>query len=325
MQWDVELPECLTTDALGAQASLEAKFVKLALEEMRADGLPQHRVTVLAERGVKTRTVTVGPAHAQILGHCVRKRLARALRHCPGTWAPLQGASDEQLVEHLVGGHGEILVSTDLTRATDLLPFDLLGAVISGLEESGRMSALEVEILRYLSGAQRLTYPDGETVTTSRGALMGLPTSWCLLSLVHLWWMDSVRRTSKGTAERQAHRFHICGDDALLATTRVGGQRYKSLVLRCGGAPSEGKHFESSRSPAGTVRGVFLERLFEFDVSPDTGRLVSGVRARTIAVKGLTSRSLPRTFIGDNPIRCNSAGIVQVVALDALATGPHAD
>jgi len=57
-----------------------------------------------------------------------------------------------------LGGHAETLVSTDLTRATDLLPLDLVAAVVDGLEASGRMSELEVEILRALSGPQLLHY-----------------------------------------------------------------------------------------------------------------------------------------------------------------------
>jgi hypothetical protein len=126
--------------------------VDYALGRLSENELPTHRVTVLSERGVKTRTVTVGPAWCQVLGHAVRKRLLRALRAVPGTHAPLTGASDEEMVKQFVGGHGEVLVSTDLTRATDLLPLDLVGAIISGLEESERMSPLEIRILRALAG-----------------------------------------------------------------------------------------------------------------------------------------------------------------------------
>jgi len=152
VQWDVELPVSLSTDALGAQATLEAKFLSYALSGLRSGELPRHRVSVLAERGVKTRVVTTGPAYTQVLGHAVRKHLFSALRHCPGTLAPLSGAQDEALIKHLVGGHGGVLVSTDLTRATDLLPFDILTAVIDGLVESGKLSELEIEILRHLHG-----------------------------------------------------------------------------------------------------------------------------------------------------------------------------
>jgi len=153
---------------------------------------------------------------------------------------------------------------------------------------------------------------------------MGLPTSWCLLSLIHLWWMDEVASTSRSRALRAAHKFHICGDDALLATTLRGSVRYKELVRLCGGLPSEGKHFESVPGPSGNLRGVFLERLFSMSVG-QTGRISGGQRAPCIAVKGLTGKHLPRTFIGEDPIHCRSLGILQIVVLDNLSTGPHAE
>jgi hypothetical protein len=264
--------------------------------------------------------VTVGPAWSQVLGHAVRKRLLLALKSCPGTFAPLTGASDEELIKLFVGGHSETLVSTDLTRATDLLPLDLVGAIVDGLAESGRMSSLEIEILRALSGPQVLNYGK-EQVTSSRGVLMGLPTSWCLLSIVHLWWLDEVRRTSGPGVERRAHRGSICGDDALLATTAKGADRYREIVALSGGSPSEGKHYECL-GKKGNLRGVFLEKLLEFD--HDKGFIRAGVINGAIPVKGLTSRSLPRQFFGTTPIRCDSFALVQLMVLDTLGARPSA-
>jgi len=73
--------------------------------------------------------------------------------------------SDQELIDHFSSGdgaHGDVLVSTDLTRATDLLPLDLLQAVIDGLRDSGRMSPLELEILEHLAGPQDLLYEERE-------------------------------------------------------------------------------------------------------------------------------------------------------------------
>jgi hypothetical protein len=277
-------------------------------------------VTVLSERGVKTRVVTVGPAWSQVLGHAVRKRFLRALKACPGTFAPLTGASDEQLLGLFTGGHSDTLVSTDLTRATDLLPHDLVAAIVDGLAESGKLSDLEVEVLRALTGPQILAYGD-KTITSSRGILMGLPTSWVLLSIIHLWWMDEVRRTSPPGKERSAHKHAICGDDALLSTTRVGAARYREIVSASGGSPSEGKHYECL-GKKGNLRGVFLEKLLEFDHK--AGRITGGVINGAIPVKGLTSRSLPRDFFGTTPVRCDSFALVQLMVLDTLGARPSA-
>lgn len=121
---------------------------------------------------------------------------------------------------------------------------------------------------------------------------MGLPTSWVILSLVHLWWMDRVsRRASRRVEARRCHKFHICGDDALLATTQSGAQHYKSLVQQCGGSASAGKHFESTPK-LGILRGVFLERLFEFRVHD--GRIESGLSFGALPVRSLVMRGLPR-------------------------------
>jgi hypothetical protein len=50
-------------NAIGTRAAWQAKLVQFALGEMNKGGLPRHRVTCLAERGLKTRVVSVGPAY----------------------------------------------------------------------------------------------------------------------------------------------------------------------------------------------------------------------------------------------------------------------
>jgi hypothetical protein len=114
------------------QSSLD--IMNMNLKDAENPVYPMHRVTCLAERGLKTRVVSVAPAHTQVLGHCVRKRLTAALRRSPGCSHSLTEVDDHKIAEHLKGGSSEVLVSTDLTRATDLLPLNLLAAIISGLE-----------------------------------------------------------------------------------------------------------------------------------------------------------------------------------------------
>jgi hypothetical protein len=141
---------------------------------------------------------------------------------------------------------------------------------------------------------------------------MGLPTSWAILSLIHLFWMDEVRKCSGVEARR--FRFHICGDDALLLTNARGAARYKELVRDCGGEPSPGKHFEPVVRSFG--RAVFLERLYEFEL--DDGIITEGSLLPAMPVKGVTSVTLPREFRGELPVRAGSNGIVQLIVLDSL-------
>jgi len=99
------------------------------------------------------------------------------------------------------------------------------------------------------------------------------------------------------------------GDDALLATDRLGAQRYKDLVMMCGGSPSAGKHFESTVGRGSDfVRAVFLERLYEFRVVD--GVLATGNLVPAMPVKGVTSTTLPREFRGELPVKCRSNGII---------------
>lgn len=306
------------TDGEAVDAAQDASLLQYALGQMEKGETPRHRVAALAERGLKTRVVTVGPAWCQVLGHAVRKHLLRGLKATPGAYQPLVGASDEDLLKLFEKSVGDVVVSTDLTRATDLLPLDLCAAVVDGLADSGKLSSLEIEVLRVLTGPQLLEYPgEGAPVLSQRGILMGLPTSWAVLSLIHLYWLDFAKHTALACRKRTPRiRASICGDDALLSTTVEGAAAYRQIVVDCGGKPSEGKHYESTSGHL--RRAVFLERLYEWSWNGKS--LSTGVRFPAIPVKGLTSRNLPRDFLEDRLVSCRSFGVRQILCLDSLAS-----
>ena len=310
-----DLPIQLPHSRAGAVAGLECRFVQAALRDLSDGQPPRSRVTCLRERGLKTRVVTVSPSSCQTLGHAVRKRLLKALKSTPGTYAPLTGASSSEIGGLFVGKEGTTLVSTDLTRATDLIPHDLASAIIDGLADSGRLTPLEISVLRILAGPQTLVYGE-EEVLSSRGLLMGLPTSWVILSLIHLFWLEESFAVSRIPRNRRAAA--ICGDDAFVLTSVKGAARYQQIVSQCGGEPSEGKHYECHGRAGGTLRGVFLEKLFEFDWDERTRTVLSSTLCGVIPVKGLTSRSLPRELFGDTPLRCDSFAMIQISVLDLL-------
>ena len=133
---------------------------------------PPHRVIPVKERGLKVRIVTSPSAGYSLLGHVVRKRLLGGLRRDPGARSTLIGIKDEQVFSYFAGSSMDCVTSTDLKAATDLLPLDLVSALIDGLEDSGKVPLWEIEVLRRLCGPQDLIYP-GETVSTrtSRGIL----------------------------------------------------------------------------------------------------------------------------------------------------------
>nr|WAK75253.1 MAG: RNA-dependent RNA polymerase [Narnaviridae sp.] len=302
------------------EIATRSKFLAFALDQARWDVPPQHRVTCIAERGLKTRVVSTAPAWTQVLGHSVRLRLLGALRNVPGVKEPLKGAKDEAILNTFIGACGECLVSTDLTRATDLLPHDLVSAVVEGLGDSKKLSPLEMKILRLLSGPQELHYPDKSSIVSTRGILMGLPTTWSLLSIIHLFWLDQAKRAHPRKKGELA--FSICGDDALVAGSVASARVYADRVKACGGSPSAGKHFESVPDPKDQVkkvRGVFLERLFEFTLD-SRGKIIRGERNAAVPLKGLSSKGVPRNFRGADIIDCRSLGLSLCISLENIVT-----
>lgn len=111
------------------------------------------------------------------------------------------------------------------------------------------------------TGPYDLEYPDGSKVTTQRGALMGLPTTWALLCLTHLFWVDEARhavgRSRSGFARSPVReREVICGDDLSAWWGSDLVVTYEGLARECGAVFSPGKHLKSDRW------GIFTEDCF---------------------------------------------------------------
>jgi hypothetical protein len=158
------------------------------------------------------------------------------------------------VVRELEGTTGEV-VSSDLRAASDLVPFDVCSAIVDGLEDSGRLLPVELHGLRLGIGPMEITWPDGETRVTSRGILMGLPTTWSLLNLYHGWcWTTAVAQVRP----RYEVAARICGDDLIGVCPPEVRREYEARLVRTGAELSEGKHFVSPD------RGVFLEVLWDF-------------------------------------------------------------
>jgi hypothetical protein len=225
---------------------------------------PSASVEILRELGLKCRVVTKSPAALVYALHPVRRRLLAGLRSCKEVGELLNG-NLRACLDRYVGAVGTV-ASSDLTAATDLLPHDLVQSIVDGLAESGKFEPWEITSLRLGTGPQNVNWPSsahagekGRTspVLTSRGILMGLPTSWAILNLVHLfWWHEALRESSCLTTRRGV--FSCFGDDALIVAEPPVLESYDRLISECGGKLSVGKHARSS------TRGVYLERLLLF-------------------------------------------------------------
>nr|UJQ92778.1 MAG: putative RNA-dependent RNA polymerase [Narnaviridae sp.] len=244
-------------------ALAEVRQVSAAVAS-RPTTVPKGRVAVVSERGLKVRIVSAMDRSELVLSHLARRRLFLGLRKWPLVKEALDG--NPRGVGAVFEGTTGLVISSDLRAASDLLPLDIVNAIVDGLEDSGCLLPEELMGLRLSTGPHELTWPGGRgTAVTSRGILMGLPTTWALLNLYHGWCWSAAKATDRpprGTDEspsvRQVSRACICGDDLIGVSSPEGIRAYERRLLSTGAEFSAGKHF---RSPD---RGVFLEVLWEF-------------------------------------------------------------
>jgi hypothetical protein len=258
-------------------------------------------VETVQERGLKARIVTKSQTPVLVLGHLARERLIIGVRKVPEFAGILRGDPPSEILRRLNGGSG-VVCSSDLRAASDLLPLDLMKYLVEGLISSGKFSNLEADGLRWCTKPHTLIYrvdangkplADGETreVEQKRGLLMGLPTTWLLLSLTHLYWWKTAcneefsARGRHASSEYQA-RAVICGDDLAAVAPPNVLNRYEKIMDECGGELSAGKHCRS------VSRGVFVEELFEVvpagDACPtdnDGTRMFPEFNTRNIAIR----------------------------------------
>lgn len=105
------------------------------------------------------------------------------------------------------------VLSSDLTAASDLLPLDLVEALVEGVLEGARWknhkrAQLFSKLFRVLTGPQMVGWPGlkGEQsfamtdnassfgTKSKRGIMMGIPTTWFLLNLTHMFWISEAVR-----------------------------------------------------------------------------------------------------------------------------------
>jgi hypothetical protein len=240
-------------------------------------GVPKAVVVPLAEYGHKCRVITKSPAALVYTAHQARRKLLAGLRKTEEVGPFIEGDLDRGL-DRFMGAKGRIL-SSDFRAASDLIPLSLAGALVDGLIQSGRFSPAEEAALRLSTGAMDVVWPkrwpptsdDGEKESqwesptrSQRGLLMGLPCTWALLTLAHLfWWKRALRKAtrSEAAAREQSAVFACFGDDALIVAEDTVLDAYEATVKEGGMEISPGKHCRSSRY------GIFLENLLTFDGS----------------------------------------------------------
>jgi hypothetical protein len=233
--------------------------------------LPRGRIAAVRERGLKVRIVTATQPHALLLGHLARRRLMMGLRHFSMTRTALLGKPREVLKE-LIGCTGKVL-SSDLRAASDLIPLDVAAAVVEGLRSSKRFLPCELHGLVLCTGPQDLDWTDGSRSVTTRGLLMGSPTTWAILTLIHGFCWDRVVHVPNSSVIHGRAGARIFGDDCIAIAEPDILHSYERSLLAVGFEINERKHFLSPD------RGVFLEVLWT-TYGKRMGTVVDGIPIR---------------------------------------------
>nr|QED43053.1 RdRp [Entomophthora narnavirus A] len=269
---------------LPSECDLSAAFRTTALRDWAVTTLtepgyvPTHKVLPIPEAGWKCRIATVPELPASVAGGLCRSYLLPALRRTPECADVLRGEEDKAARRVAASRRpieGDWIVSSDLTAASDTLAFGLLQALVRGLALSGRLPPWVVRSLEVLVGPQRLTYPDGETVITARGTLMGLGHTWSLLSLSHLFWLEAAHASvPRPVSEQVRLTAAVCGDDLVVRAPLGWIRRYEEVASLTGAQFSQTKHFVAKR------RFVFLEELYTLRGTQQAASTVLGPTSR---------------------------------------------
>jgi len=253
----------------------EAPYRKVIAGMHYRDGKPRaidgtHGVVVsLPERGFKARIVSRHHSARVTFLHQFRLALAEALRRDRRIREVVAGQSRRAVETMFVGArHDGVLLSADLTAASDRLPHDLLREIWAGLADSAKFPpgvTLE-DVLHLAIGPYDMQYPDGTSVTMQQGILMGLPTTWPLLCLVMAFWADlSNEAPDKGGSSTVTHPLgeseRICGDDLIAWWRPERVALFEDIAQACGAKFSAGKHLRSRRW------GIFTEEIFDVRVN----------------------------------------------------------
>lgn len=114
-----------------------ARSVRLLAEGHRLGWMPVTKVTACPERGNKARVVTSAPVSLHDGGQVLRKMCFSALRKDPRISKVLSGDKDEAIRFAMtrVDPTGKLVISTDLSAATDTVYQDVAQAVWLGLAD----------------------------------------------------------------------------------------------------------------------------------------------------------------------------------------------
>lgn len=131
---------------------------------------PSAKVEVVPEYGFKARVVTKSQGALVHTTQNLRKRILALLKLIPSTSVVLKG-NKEQSIKRLFPcgtpeGKDPIVVSADLSKASDRIPFWVTNAIWNQIAISLDLTEDEQDLVQLATGPQVLEYPDGSTLTS---------------------------------------------------------------------------------------------------------------------------------------------------------------
>jgi len=274
------------------------------------------RPSVVEEQGAKARVITISPGVLSTLLHLLRTYCFSSLRKDAevgtlageGTLVDFLRRVNQYLKDHPdYPIEKKVILSLDLTSATDTFSQEVCQRILRGfLSEEKISEILLLEPLATLgvhvdySGFQGLGLQDIEV--TTRGILMGNPSSWFLLNLfTRFFWELSgfiFRRTHRRPLEEVLNEVSTgnfdfsqfpdraltadpltnrCGDDQISLCSPRRALIFERILPLGGGIISPGVHLRSR------TYGIFTKQLCSFDRVNRKFDFVDILRARQLS------------------------------------------
>jgi hypothetical protein len=228
-------------------------------------GSYHHGVTPVAliERGGKIRVASSHPAYLAHYSRCLAKTTLPFLKATKVCRDKLYG----EPIKLSNRSRAARLYSADLSAASDWIDHKIGRATLEGLLTGLGMSDPEIQTALRCIEPYRIQ-ADGHPLNgklTSRGAHMGLGTTWTVLSLLNYFAGEQ--------ADTSGRSFRICGDDLIALWTPLQVGIYETVLKELGLVINKTKSFIGTR-------GVFCEKLVQI-----TSFSKDGVRAEEYTFK----------------------------------------
>jgi hypothetical protein len=246
IQFKQETPEGYSRKELSnLRAYRLARFLTYNSPKLAGTYLHGVEVNAIKERGFKTRVVSSHPAYVTHYSRCVSRHLLPVLKDSLVSRDSLRNLT----IELKNKSDQAVLYSADLTAASDWIDHTVGQAALKGILEGLGVQHAEIEsALRCLEPYRINNEGKYKDRITTRGAHMGLGTTWTVLSILNFF--------AARAAGAPIGSFKICGDDLIGLWTRKQIAFYEEAIEDLGLKLNKTKSFIGPR-------GVFCEKLIE--------------------------------------------------------------